>query len=103
MKALWARSQASNLRENKSQLKWPPFAFNLPLMKSGTFPSLVWLHDTTVMYGARLGDQRAVAWVELWDMWPRPELHRPRYERETLWHAQGQVVNPFYLERTRNM
>lgn len=25
--------------ENKSHLKWPPISFNLPLMKSGTFPS----------------------------------------------------------------
>ncbi|KAK9517781.1 hypothetical protein VZT92_023125 [Zoarces viviparus] len=58
--------------EDKSQLKWPPtFAFNLPLMKSGTFPS-----GAAQGHGRDLrdrpGDQRGCGnmWLRHWVMDP---------------------------------
>ncbi|KAK5925400.1 hypothetical protein CgunFtcFv8_017926 [Champsocephalus gunnari] len=48
--------------ENKSHLKWPPISFNLPLMKSGTFPS-----DVAPQHGR---DLRAKPETRgLWPLW----------------------------------
>lgn len=89
MKLRWACSRPRNLtaKMNRSQ-------------NSVALLCSVWPHNMAVMYG--------LDWKEPLPHWSsgRPWLQPGPWIQvwvEPFWHAQGQVVNSLYLERTRNM
>lgn len=75
-----AYRQPSNLTLKITHLKQSPLAFIRLIMKSRTFPSLVWPHDTAMIYGPGR-EQRAEASTELWGDIGSSWGNGSRYER----------------------